>query len=112
MVRAGSNERHDNNGKDGYLGEHVPRLNVGDTQSFIFRADDCGPFYLSPEQREEQRHDRPTGKFKRVERSKKMLMNALSDAGVSFQQQRSYTKKELQDFARIRGIDLFEEKNK
>ena len=93
--------------KDGYLGEHVPRLSVGDTQSFIFRADDCGPFYLSPEQREEQRHDRPTGKFKRVERSKKMLMNALSDAGVSFQQQRSYTKKELQDFARIRGIDLF-----
>jgi hypothetical protein len=39
-----------------------------------------------------------------------MLMNVLSDAGVSFQQQRSYTKKELQEFARIRGIDLFEEK--
>jgi hypothetical protein len=30
--------------------------------------------------------------------------------GVSFQQQRNYTKKELQDFARIRGVDLFEEK--
>ncbi len=90
--------------------EHTPRLNVGDTQSFIFHSDDCGPFYLSPEQGEQQRRDRPTGKIKRVERSKKMLMNALSDAGVSFQQQRSYTKKELQDFARIRGIDLFEEK--
>ncbi len=37
-------------------------------------------------------------------------MNALSNAGVSFQQQRSYTKKELQEFARIRGINLFEEK--
>jgi hypothetical protein len=96
--------------KEGYLGAHLPRLNVGDTQSFIFNSDDCGPFYLSPEQREQQRRDRPTGKIKRVERSKKMLMNALSNAGVSFQQQRSYTKKELQEFARIRGIDLFEEK--
>ena len=74
--------------KDGYLGEHVPQLNVGDTQSFIFHADDCGPFYLSTEQREEQQHDRPTGKFKCAERSEKMLMNALvSEAGVSFQQQ-------------------------
>ena len=96
--------------KERYLGAHLPRLNVGDTQSFIFNSDDCGPFYLSPEQREQQRRDRPTGKIKRVERSKKMLMNALSNAGVSFQQQRSYTKKELQEFARIRGIDLFEEK--
>ena len=96
--------------REGYLGVHLPRLNVGDTQSFTFKTNDCGPFYLSAEQREQQRHDRPTGKIKRVERSKKMLVNALSDVGVSFQQQRNYTKKELQDFARIGGVDLFEEK--
>jgi hypothetical protein len=46
-----------------------------------------------------------------VERSKKLLVKALREAGVTFEQQRSYTKNELQDFARIRGIDLFEEKD-
>jgi hypothetical protein len=96
--------------REGYLGVHLPRLNVGDTQSFTFKTNDCGPFYLSAEQREQQRQDRPAGKIKRVERSKKMLVNALSDVGVSYQQQRNYKKKELQDFARIRGVDLFEEK--
>ena len=96
---------------DGFLGPHLPcSLNIGDIQSFVFKPDDSGPFYLTPEQRQIQRHNRSTGKIKRVERSKKLLINALTDAGVTFQQQRSYTKKELQDFARIRGIDLYDEK--
>ena len=38
-------------------------------------------------------------------------MKALREAEVTFEQQQSYTKNELQDFARIRGIDLFEEKD-
>ena len=96
---------------DGFLGPFLPCfLNIGNVQSFVFKPGDSGPFYLTPEQREIQRHNRPTGKIKRVERSKKQLVNALTDAGVTFHQQRSYTKKELQDFARIRGIDLHEDK--
>ena len=34
----------------------------------------------------------------------------MNETGVSFQQHRSYTKKELQEIARIRGIDLFQDK--
>jgi hypothetical protein len=94
--------------EDGFLGPHSPQLRVGDTQSLIFKDNDSGPFYLSPEQRELQRHDRPTGKHKRVERSKKLLIESLKEAGVLLQQQRSYTKKELQEFARSNNVDLFE----
>jgi hypothetical protein len=50
-------------------------------------------------------------KIEPVERSKKLLVKALREAEVTFEQQQSYTKNELQDFARIRGIDLFEEKD-
>ena len=81
-----------------------------DTQSFTFIADDDGPWYLSADQREMNRHDQPTGKIRRLERSKKELTAALNEAGVSFQQHRSYTKKELQEIARIRGVDLFHDK--
>jgi hypothetical protein len=91
----------------GYLGPHLPcLLEVGQTQSFVFKADDCGPWYLSPEQRDLQRHSKATGRSKLVERSKKQLFKALTDAGISFQQNRNHTKKELQDFARIHGVAL------
>ncbi|KAI2497747.1 hypothetical protein MHU86_16742 [Fragilaria crotonensis] len=57
--------------EEGFLGPHLPRsLSVGDTQSFVFKPGDSGPFYLTPEEREIQRHNRATGKSKRVERSK------------------------------------------
>ena len=49
----------------GYLGPHSPRLlEVGQTQSFVFKADDCGPWYLTPEQRDLQRHNKGTGCIK------------------------------------------------
>jgi hypothetical protein len=57
---------------EGFLGHHSPRLKVGDTQSFTFTANnDDGPWYLSPEEREIKRHDRPTGKIRQLEQSKK-----------------------------------------
>jgi adenosylmethionine-8-amino-7-oxononanoate aminotransferase len=46
--------------KEGYLGAHLPSLSVGDTQSMVFKSDNNGPWYLSPEEREVQRHDRVT----------------------------------------------------
>jgi hypothetical protein len=95
----------------GYLGPHLPcLLDVGQVQSFVFKTEDIGPWYLSPEQKELQRHDKPTGGIRKVERSKKLVIKALTEAGVTLQQNRSYTKKELQDFARMRGIDLSEQK--
>ena len=53
----------------------------------VYKNEDSGPFYLSPEQRELHRHDKPTGKHKLVERSKKLLINFLKNAGVLLQQQ-------------------------
>jgi hypothetical protein len=52
---------------DGYLGTHSPKLNVGDTQTLVFKPDDIGPWYMSHEQREAQRHNQPTGQSRRVE---------------------------------------------
>jgi hypothetical protein len=96
--------------EEGFLGPHLPELRVGDTQSMIFIADDSGPWYLTPEQQSSQRHDRSTGKTKLVERSKKQLLEALNERGVMLQRQRGYTKKELQDFARINQIELCDRK--
>ena len=93
--------------EDGFLGPHSPRLRIGDTQTLVFKNDDSGPFYLSPEQRQLQRHDRPTGRHTLVEKSKKMLVNSLKEAGVLLQQQQSYSKKELQEYARSNNVDLF-----
>jgi hypothetical protein len=78
---------------NGFLGPHSPQLKIGDTQSLIFKPEDSGPWYLSPKERQRQRHNRATGKRKVVERSKKMLAEALTAAGVILQQNRNHTKK-------------------
>ncbi len=96
--------------EEGFLGPHLPMLGVADTQSLIFTVDDSGSWYLTPDQRAIQRHNRPTGKTKHVERSKKLLLEALKDKGVTLQQQRGYAKKELQDFARNNCIGLYDQK--
>ena len=76
----------------------------------IFGSDDAGPWYLSCEQREAQRNDRATGQSRRVERSKKLLTIALAAAGVELPQQRNFTRRELQAFAKTHNVDVFEEK--
>ena len=91
--------------QDGFLGPHSPSLSVGDTQSLIYKESDAGPWYLNPNQREVQKHDRPTGKIKVVEKSKKQLLEALKDRGVSLQQ-RDFTKKELQVMATNNNIEI------
>ena len=65
---------------NGFLGPHSPSLQVGDTQSLlVFKPNDSGPWYLSHQQSELQQHDRPTGRSKLVERSKKLLVDARSE---------------------------------
>lgn len=43
---------------NGYLGRHQHTLSVGDTQSFIFKSTDVGPFWMTIEKRELNCHDR------------------------------------------------------
>ncbi len=92
--------------EEGYLGPHLPELCVADIQSMMLAAKDQGPWYLTPEQQAMQLHDRLTGKIKLVERSRKQLLEALNAKGVTLQQQRGYSKKELQDLARNNQIEL------
>ena len=40
-----------------YLGPHPSSLRVGDIQYMCFRLGDLGPFWLTPEQREEMKYD-------------------------------------------------------
>ena len=81
--------------QEGYLGTHSPILRVGDTQSMVFKTDDCGPWYMTPDQRELQRHDRTLGKrSKPAEKTKKALLEDLNERGVVLQQKRGYTKAE------------------
>jgi hypothetical protein len=44
---------------DGYLGPfvHNRKLNVGDEHKMVFSADDEGPYWMSPEEREQTRKD-------------------------------------------------------
>ena len=61
-------------------------------------------------QREAQRNDRATGRSRRVERSKKLLTKALTDAGVELPQQRNFTRRDLQEFAKRQNINVSQEK--
>jgi hypothetical protein len=96
--------------EDGFLDAHLPLLHVGDAQSMVFKPTNIGPWYLLPAQKEVQRRDRVTGKSKLLEKSKKQLLEQLKEVGVTLQQQRGYTKKELQTFAQNNGIELCERK--
>jgi hypothetical protein len=70
----------------------------------VFKTDERGPWYLTPDQQDLQQHDRMTGKSKVVEK-KKTLLDKLSDRGVTHQQKRGYTKTELQELARANGVE-------
>ncbi|KAI2504914.1 hypothetical protein MHU86_9523 [Fragilaria crotonensis] len=99
--------------QEGYLGTHSPTLGIGDTQSMVFNTDDCGPWYLTPEQRDLQRHDRIMGKrSKPIEKTKKTLLEELNEKGVTLQQKRGYTKAELQELARNNSIETHKEVDK
>lgn len=50
---------------DTYLGifNHPDKLKVGDTQSMQYQLGDAGPFYLTPEKREETKYDIETNEI-------------------------------------------------
>lgn len=56
---------------NGFLGPHSPSLQLGNTQSLVFKPEDSGPcWYLFHQQSDLQRHDKPTtGRSKLVTQS-------------------------------------------
>ncbi|KAI2501400.1 hypothetical protein MHU86_13067 [Fragilaria crotonensis] len=94
---------------EGYLGPHSPILKAGDTQSLVYLESDSGPWYLSPEQRQSQNTTDPLVEAN-VSKDQRRYLWSVSVLGVTLQQQRGYTRKELQEFAKNNGIDLHEQK--
>ena len=76
--------RHSIIDNETYLGpyNHTNKLKVGQIQHMNFTQTDDGPFYLSPQQRQEQRHDQTTGN-KTIKLTKPELITKLKEKGVS-----------------------------
>jgi hypothetical protein len=47
-----------------------------------YKSSDRGPYYLSIEERERQRHDRPTGKTLTENKTKDMILNNLKESSI------------------------------
>ena len=69
---------------DNFLGPYQPqcKLQVSQTQNMTFKENDIGPYYLTPQQRLEQRFDRVTG-TKTIKLTKPQLIIKLKEKGVS-----------------------------
>jgi hypothetical protein len=95
---------------DGYLGIHDERtLNVGDVQSFIFRPSYDGPFWMTPQQREFNRHDRilgppPSGRVSKRNKTVAELKSDLAPLKI-LNERRQYRLNELQELAKNNNVD-------
>ncbi len=94
---------------EGYLGSHSPKLNVGDTQSLVFKPIDSvhGTFHM-----EKERHNHTIDRQDRAG-----ALNGLRSFSLklwrkleSSYQNKETTQKELQTFARRHNVDTFEDK--
>jgi hypothetical protein len=93
---------------NGYLGSHPLTINVGEIQSFTFKSTDDGPFWMSPDQRELNRHDRilplPPGPPRMQNKTISELKAELAPLGV-LNDRRNYRLKELQDIAEQKNVE-------
>ena len=61
------------------IGTYERKLDVGDIQITFFLEGNEGPFYPPPQERTRRNNDQPTGKIKRITKSKKQLMTELKE---------------------------------
>ena len=96
------------NNHDGYLGMHPHTLTVGDVQSFVFLSTDDGPFWMSPAEKELNRHDRilpsAPGPSRMQNKTISELKAELGPFGI-LNDRRSYRLKELQELAQNNNIE-------
>lgn len=78
------------------------QLFMGDTQAMQYKPTDRGPYYLSCEDRERQRHDRPTGKTLKKNKTKEMILDDLKVRGINV----SGTVLQLKEIAKQNNIPL------
>ncbi len=62
----------------GYLGNFPSTLKEGDIQKMNFQEGDIGPFWMSPQERENKNYDKTSGKKKKCDLMIKELTEKLS----------------------------------
>jgi hypothetical protein len=94
--------------QDGYIGMYPHTLNVGDNQTFIFNSEDTGPFWMTPQEQELNRHDRilppKAGNPKKRNKTISELKVDLAPFEI-LNSWRQYRLKELQELATERNLD-------
>ena len=92
-----------------YLGPNNPMLHVGDTQLMTFVEGDIGPFYLTPEEREANKHDRVIDVLETKKYTKNQLKQKIKDlTGVDV----TGTLKDIQERAQVHSIPIEYQANK
>jgi hypothetical protein len=90
-------------GEDGYLGPHNCKLNVGDVQSMVFRSTNNGPYWMTPEEREQTRKDHFGTTATTKEHTKPHLIELLRQRGI---ENAKGSKKQIRNMAERAGISL------
>ncbi|KAI2496293.1 hypothetical protein MHU86_18205 [Fragilaria crotonensis] len=95
--------------EDGYLGMNERTVNVGDTQSFVFRPGNAGPFWMTVQERELNRQDRIlpplSGTPRTRNRTFSELQAELRPLNV-LNERRQYRLAELQELAKTNNVDV------
>jgi hypothetical protein len=90
-------------GEDGYLGPHNCKLSVGDIQSMVFRSTNNGPYWMTPEEREQTRKDHFGTTVTTKEHTKPHLIELLRQRGI---ENAKGSKKQIRNMAERAGISL------
>ena len=102
--------------EDGYLRPNQRILEVGDTQSFVWKEGDAGPFYLQDlpeeefESRKYTRYEEEDGTT--VDKTKQDLADELNQNQIVMIDPSKKKLSELQSLAQAQGIDWFKAKVK
>ena len=88
-----------------HIGTYKRKLEVEETQVMSFFEDDKGSFYLSPQERICRKYDQPTGKIKRITKSKKQLIQGLKET-KGFSVSCHYSKDEIHEISLDKNVSL------
>jgi hypothetical protein len=89
---------------EGYLGpyDHSHKLKVGDEQHMIFRPCNSGPYWMTPEEKEQTRKDQYGANAIQKEYTKPQLIEMLQQKGISAKG----NKQQIKNIAQQAGISL------
>ena len=88
-----------------FFGPYERILNIGDTQNMTYRESDPGPFYLTPEQKQQQKFTRTIpGQFVSKSKTKGELMQELAEKNIDCTIGNNFAK--IKELCETNNIDL------